>query len=115
MNNRFTLTDLAAIIEQRGHADADRSYTRSLLDGGAERVARKFAEEAIETVIATVQCDRSAIVREAADVLYHLLVLLHASGVGVDEVMDELAGRTARSGHEEKASRRKNIQGLANE
>jgi phosphoribosyl-ATP pyrophosphohydrolase len=107
MSDRLTLTDLAAIIEQRGHADADRSYTRSLLDGGRERVARKFAEEAIEIVIATVQGDRSAILLEAADVVYHLLVLLHASGVAVDDVMGELARRTARSGHEEKASRAK--------
>ena len=101
----FTLNDLAALIEARATAVADRSYTRTLLDAGVPRIAKKFGEEAIETVIAAVEGDKAHLVAEAADVLYHLLVMLHASDLSLDQVVAELARRTQQSGHEEKQSR----------
>jgi phosphoribosyl-ATP pyrophosphohydrolase len=102
----FTLSDLADIIERRADADAERSYTRSLLDGGRERTAKKFGEEAVEAVIAVIVGDKNAVTMEAADVVYHLLVMLKASGVTVADVLAELERRTAQSGVDEKASRR---------
>ncbi len=101
----FTLDDLAEIIDRRADASADSSYTRSLLDKGAAHCARKFGEEAIELTIAAAAQDEAAVRAEAADVLYHLLVLLRARGVGFDSVVRELESRTRQSGHEEKAAR----------
>ncbi|HWG05065.1 MAG TPA: phosphoribosyl-ATP diphosphatase [Beijerinckiaceae bacterium] len=103
----FTLGDLAAIVADRAASTADISYTKSLLDGGMARVAKKFGEEAVEAVIAAVEQDRAQLTREAADVLYHLLVMLQAGNVTLDEVMSELGQRTHSSGHAEKASRQK--------
>ena len=102
---KFTLTNLDAIIALRTSADAGTSYTKSLLDAGVARAAKKFGEEAVEAVIAAMEQDKTALMKEAADVLYHLLVLMRAGGVSLDEVMDELQRRTAQSGHQEKASR----------
>jgi phosphoribosyl-ATP pyrophosphohydrolase len=101
----FTLTDLAAIISARADATASSSYTKSLLEAGPARVAKKLGEEAVETVIAAVQSDRSALICESADLLYHLLVLFQASGISMQEVLAELERRTQQSGHEEKAAR----------
>ena len=101
----FTLDALAAIVAQRASADAEKSYTRSLLEAGMGRCAKKFGEEAVEMVIAAVEQDKLALTSEAADVLYHLLVVLHSSDVSLQDVMQELARRTSRSGHAEKASR----------
>jgi phosphoribosyl-ATP pyrophosphohydrolase len=101
----FTLADLAAIVADRAGSTAGQSYTKSLLDGGMGRVAKKFGEEAVEAIIAATQQDGAALTCEAADVLYHLLVLLQAGGVPLQEVMAELERRTGRSGLEEKASR----------
>ena len=101
----FTLDDLAAIIAARSGADAEKSYTKSLLDAGMGRVAKKFGEEAVEAVIAAMKADKIELRNEAADVFYHLLVLLQAGGVSLQDVMDELERRTSRSGLEEKASR----------
>ena len=101
----FTLDDLAETIARRAEASAEKSYTRSLLDRGAAHCARKFGEEAIELTIAAAAQDESAVRAEAADVLYHLLVLLRARGVAFSTVMAELESRTQQSGHEEKASR----------
>jgi phosphoribosyl-ATP pyrophosphohydrolase len=102
----FTLADLAAIIAARADAAADKSYTKSLLDAGPARAAKKLGEEAVETVIAAIEGERKALVGESADLLYHLLVVLQARGVKLDEVMAELERRTAQSGHEEKAARK---------
>ena len=102
----FTLDDLAETIARRAHAGADQSYTRSLLEKGPVHCARKFGEEAIELTIAAATQDENAVRAEAADVLYHLLVVLHARGIPFASVMNELDGRTRRSGHEEKASRK---------
>jgi phosphoribosyl-ATP pyrophosphohydrolase len=101
----FSLDDLAAIISARGSSTAAASYTKSLLDGGPARCAKKFGEEAVEFVIATVEGDPDAIVGESADVLYHLLVALHLRGVPLSDVLGELERRTRQSGHQEKASR----------
>ncbi|MGQ4274328.1 phosphoribosyl-ATP diphosphatase [Terrihabitans sp. B22-R8] len=102
----FTLHDLDALIAQRASADAGSSYTRQLLEAGVERCGKKFGEEAFEAVLAAALDDKSGLTKEAADVLYHLLVLLRLKGVPLDEVMAELESRTAQSGLAEKAARR---------
>ena len=81
------------------------SYTRKLLDKGVAQCAKKFGEEAVEAVLAAVGEDRERVIAEAADVLYHLLVLLHARDVTLAEVEALLESRTKKSGLEEKASR----------
>ena len=103
---RFTLDDLAAVIAARADASGEKSYTKSLLEAGMGRVAKKFGEEAVEAVIAGMKGDRTELRNEAADVLYHLLVLLQAGGVPVQDVFDELERRTGQSGLAEKASRK---------
>jgi len=102
---RFTLDDLAAIIKDRAAASADKSYTKSLIEAGPPRAAKKFGEEAVEVVIAALGADRAAVISETADLLYHLLVVLHLRDVSLQDVLEELERRTVRSGHEEKASR----------
>lgn len=102
----FTIDDLAAIIRARRAASAEASYTKSLLDKGVAACAKKLGEESAETIIAALQNDRAALRGEAADLIYHLLVLLEVSGLPVDEVMAELEGRTGQSGHAEKAARK---------
>jgi phosphoribosyl-ATP pyrophosphohydrolase len=101
----FTLHDLAARISERARESADVSYTRKLLDKGIAHVAKKLGEEAVETALAAVTEDRERLIAEAADLLYHLIVLLEARGVTLAEVEAALAARTGRSGLEEKASR----------
>ena len=104
---RFTLHDLAATIDARAASGGEASYTRKLLYKGAEHCAKKLGEEAVETVIAAVASDRSHLIAESADLLYHLLVLLKARGIALDEVEAALAQRTSMSGLEEKASRKR--------
>ena len=99
------LARLAATIEARKGADPASSYTAKLLAGGRALAAKKFGEEAIETVIAAVQGDKEALAAESADVIYHWLVLLAASGVSLDEVAAKLEAREGTSGIEEKAAR----------
>lgn len=101
----FTLEDLEALVAARAEADPATSYTAALLAGGVERAAKKLGEEAIESVIAAVAGERDALVAEGADLLFHLLVVFRARGIAVQDVLDELERRTARSGLEEKASR----------
>ena len=101
------LTRLAATIEGRKGADPSSSYTAKLLAGGPSLAAKKFGEEAIETVIAAMQADKDALAAESADVIYHWLVLLAASGVSLDEVAAKLEAREGTSGIEEKAERKK--------
>ncbi|NEU10952.1 phosphoribosyl-ATP diphosphatase [Methylobacterium sp. BTF04] len=103
---QFTLADLEDLVATRAAAPADQSYTAKLLSGGPAKAAKKLGEEAVEAAIAAVQCDRAGLVSEAADVLYHLLVVLRGGGIGLDEVMAELERRTAQSGIAEKAARR---------
>jgi phosphoribosyl-ATP pyrophosphohydrolase len=106
MPSQFSLDDLAKIVEQRAGADPDVSYTAKLLAGGPAKAAKKLGEEAMEAAIAAVMNDRKHLTDEAADVLYHLLVVLKSAGVPLGDVMEELRRRTAQSGLEEKASRR---------
>lgn len=101
----FTLADLESIVAARAAASPDESWTAKLIATGPERCAKKFGEEAVEAVIAAVKGDRAELVAESADVLFHLLVMLRARGVGLDEVMGELQRRTGRSGLAEKAGR----------
>jgi phosphoribosyl-ATP pyrophosphohydrolase len=104
---RFTLHDLEATIDARAASGGEASYTKKLLDKGAEHCAKKFGEEAVELVIATVENDRGHLIAEAADVMFHMLVLLKARGVTLDEVEATLGQRTSMSGLEEKASRKR--------
>jgi phosphoribosyl-ATP pyrophosphohydrolase len=102
------MTQLAATIAARRHSSAEKSYTKSLLEAGTAKCAKKFGEEAVEAVIAALGEDDAHLKAEAADVLYHLLVLLESRAVPVSEVLDVLAARMGRSGHDEKASRSHN-------
>jgi phosphoribosyl-ATP pyrophosphohydrolase len=101
----FSLYDLEKRIGERAQASAEVSYTRQLLDRGVDHCARKLGEETIETVIAAVKEDRERLIMEAADLIYHLLVLLKARSIPLAEVERALAGRTGQTGLQEKNSR----------
>ncbi|MFD1332029.1 phosphoribosyl-ATP diphosphatase [Methylopila musalis] len=101
----FSLDDLAAIVAARAAATAETSYTRSLIEAGPARVAKKLGEEGVEAALATASGAKVELVAEAADVLYHLLVALRVREVPLSDVMAELERRTAQSGLQEKASR----------
>jgi phosphoribosyl-ATP pyrophosphohydrolase len=103
----FTLGDLEAIIARRAMTEDGSSYTRSLVAKGMARCAKKLGEEGVEAALAAVGGDRTELRQEAADLLYHLLVVLHVAGIPVEEVTAELKARTVRSGLEEKAARPK--------
>ena len=102
-----TLARLAATIASRRNAAASASYTKSLLDKGVGACAKKLGEEAAETVIAAVSESEDRLLSEAADLIYHLLVVLEARNVPFQSVLSELDKRTVQSGHAEKASRPK--------
>ena len=102
----FTIRDLEKRVRERAGESTEVSYTRKLLDRGVDQCAKKFGEEAVEAAIAAVSDDREGLVREAADVIYHLLVLLHARGISLDEVEAELTARSHQSGLAEKAARK---------
>jgi phosphoribosyl-ATP pyrophosphohydrolase len=101
----MTLDDLYATISARKTADPSSSWTAQLLAKGPEKCAEKFGEEAIEAIIEAVKDDKKALTSEAADVLYHLLVMLASRNVPLTDVLDELARRQNQSGIAEKASR----------
>ncbi|MEM6659152.1 MAG: phosphoribosyl-ATP diphosphatase [Pseudomonadota bacterium] len=100
------LDDLSVTIAHRKDADPESSWTAKLLSEGPEKCAEKFGEEAVEAIIEAVKGDKAGLTAEAADVLYHLLVMLTARGVTLDDVLDELARRQGTSGVAEKAARR---------
>jgi phosphoribosyl-ATP pyrophosphohydrolase len=100
------LDRLWSTIEGRREADPDGSWTARLLAKGPEKCAEKFGEEAVEAIIEAVRGDRDALTREAADVLFHLCVMLAARDVPLADVLDELDRRAGTSGIAEKASRR---------
>jgi len=104
----MNLSDLADIIASRKGADPDSSWTAKLFAQGPEKCAEKFGEEAIEAIIEAVKGDKARLTSEAADVLYHLLVMLAARDVSLDAVLAELANRQGTSGIAEKAQRGKN-------
>ncbi|WP_170429436.1 phosphoribosyl-ATP diphosphatase [Ruegeria arenilitoris] len=101
------LHDLAATIEARKGADPESSWTAKLLAKGPEKCAEKFGEEAVEAIIEAVKNDKAGLTTEAADVLYHMLVMLAARDVVLDDVLAELARRQGISGIAEKAARPK--------
>lgn len=103
--SKFSLTDLEAIVAERSAASADNSYTAQLLNKGPLKCAEKFGEEAVELVVASAAQEPADVANEAADVLYHLTVLLRARNVPLADVMDILDQRTKQSGLAEKASR----------
>ncbi|MHA7873855.1 phosphoribosyl-ATP diphosphatase [Roseivivax sp.] len=101
----MTLEELAEIVATRAAADPEESWTAKLLAKGPEKCAEKFGEEAVEAIIEAAKGDRARLTSEAADVLFHLLVMLRARDVELSDVMEELAARQARSGLAEKAAR----------
>jgi phosphoribosyl-ATP pyrophosphohydrolase len=102
----FTLHDLERRVKERARESADVSYTRKLLDRGIIHCAKKLGEEAVEAAVAAVGEDKNRMIGEAADLLYHLLVVLHVRGVTLKEVEAELGARTRQSGLDEKAARK---------
>ena len=100
-----TLDQLEATIRSRRGADPSSSYTASLFHRGRAKVAQKLGEEAVETVIAAMGDDPAKIVPEAADLVFHLLVLLADADLMLGDVLVELERREGVSGHEEKAGR----------
>jgi phosphoribosyl-ATP pyrophosphohydrolase len=102
----FTLHDLEKRVQDRAQAAPGASYTRTLIDKGVAHCAKKLGEEAVEVAIAAIAEDRGRVVAEAADLLYHLLVVLHARGIPLDEVEAVLAERTRQTGLDEKAARK---------
>jgi phosphoribosyl-ATP pyrophosphohydrolase len=102
---QFTLEDLAGIVAARAQSGDPSSYTAKLVGKGVAECAKKLGEEAVEAVIAAVSREPEALKAEAADLLYHLLVLLHVSGVSLGEVHAELERRTRQTGLQEKAAR----------
>ena len=106
MSKFETLEKLVIEIASRKSASPDASYTAKLLSQGIEKCAKKFGEEAFELALAAVLKNKSHTAQEAADVLYHLLVLLQSANVSIDDVMAVLKSREGTSGLDEKASRR---------
>ena len=103
--NLTTLETLSDTIHARRTSTAEKSYTRQLLDAGPPKCAKKLGEEAVELVIAATSEDDAALHNEAADVIYHLLVLLESRDTNLAPVLDVLAERHGISGIDEKASR----------
>jgi phosphoribosyl-ATP pyrophosphohydrolase len=101
-----TFERLAELISERAQSGGDASYTRKLIDKGLPKICKKLGEEAVEVVVAALAEDREALKAELADLVYHMLVLCEATGVGLDEVALVLNARFGRSGVEEKASRK---------
>ena len=101
----MSLSDLAATIAARKTANPDSSWTAKLLSKGPEKCAEKFGEEAVEAIIEAVKGDREKLTAEAADALYHLLVMCAARDVTLADIEAELATRTSQSGLAEKANR----------
>lgn len=102
----FSLADLERIVAQRAAASPEESWTAKLVAGGQKKAAKKFGEEAVEAVIAAIADDRKNLTDEAADVIFHLLVVLKIAGIPFSDVLSELDRRTAQSGIAEKAARK---------
>lgn len=107
MDNEAILARLEATIAQRRSDDPEASYVARLNAKGTAKIAQKVGEEAVETVIAAIADDRAGLVGEAADLLFHLMVLLSAKDVPLSDVLAELARREGVSGIAEKAARTK--------
>ena len=99
------LEDLVKTINSRADADPSESWTAKLLAQGPEKCAEKFGEEAVEAIIEAVKGDNKALISEAADVIFHYLVMLKSRDINFDDVMNELKNRTTKSGLREKEDR----------
>ena len=102
----FTVYDLEKRVQARAEAEPGTSYTRTLVDKGVAHCAKKLGEEAVEVAIAAIAEDRSRLIAEAADLLYHLFVVLKVRGVSLTEVEAVLGERTRQTGLDEKAARK---------
>ena len=105
-DNLAVLQQLIKTIDERAGDSGNTSYTAQLLNEGVEKCAKKFGEEAVEVVIASLDSDKKQLISESADVFYHLLVLLKSRNIPLAAIMDELDRRSSQSGLEEKASRK---------
>ncbi|MBD8687846.1 MULTISPECIES: phosphoribosyl-ATP diphosphatase [unclassified Rhizobium] len=101
----FSLSDLERIVAERASASPEQSWTAKLVAAGQPRAAKKLGEEAVEAVIAAISNDRKNLTDEAADLLYHLLVVLKIADIPLSDVLTELERRTGQSGLQEKESR----------
>ncbi|WP_416407825.1 phosphoribosyl-ATP diphosphatase [Agrobacterium rosae] len=101
----FSLSDLERIVAERASVSPDQSWTAKLVAAGQSRAAKKLGEEAVETVIAAISNDRKNLTDEAADLLYHLLVVLKIADIPLVDIYAELERRTGQSGLQEKESR----------
>lgn len=101
----FSLADLETIVAERAKASPEESWTARLVSKGQPKAAKKLGEEAVEVVIGAIAEDRENLTYEAADLLYHLLVVLKIADIPLADVMAELERRTGRTGLEEKAGR----------
>ena len=99
------LEDLVKTINSHADADPSESWTAKLLAQGPEKCAEKFGEEAVEAIIEAVKGDNNALISEAADVIFHYLVMLKSREINFDDVMNELKSRTNKSGLREKEDR----------
>ena len=104
--DQFSVYDLEHRIDERAVASADVSYTRKLLDRGVAHCAKKLGEEAVELALASVGESRERLIEEAADLVYHLLVVLKSRDIKLAEVDAVLGARVSQSGLAEKASRK---------
>lgn len=99
------IDDLFQVVEDRAKSDPELSWTAQLLSQGSDKCAEKFGEEAIEIIIEAAKKNKAGLIREAADLLYHFVVMLHSNGVKLSDITDELESRKSKSGIEEKKSR----------
>ena len=101
----MTLEELFDIVEERANASPDESWTARLLSQGPEKCAEKFGEEAVEAIIEAAKGNKAGLIKESADVIFHLFVLLRSQDITLSEVLDELTSRQLQSGLAEKAER----------
>jgi len=101
----MTLEELFDIVEERANASPDESWTARLLSKGPEKCAEKFGEEAVEAIIEAAKGNKTGLIKESADVIFHLFVLLRSHDITLSEVLDELTSRQVQSGLAEKAAR----------
>lgn len=106
MDNTDILERLYKVVQERRKVDPETSYIAKRLKQGTAKIAQKLGEEAVETIIAAVEKDRSGVISESADLLFHWLLLLADGDIKVSEVMEELQRREGTSGLDEKASRK---------
>lgn len=105
MKNIEYLITLSDIIKRRRSEKSEKSYTATLMENN-ELLTKKIGEEAIELIISTLANDKENIKKEAADLIYHLMVLLEKSDLNLDDICGELSNRNGVSGHDEKKSRK---------